>query len=150
MAIELFNVHFPELGPAETRWLNLRQGFRDVPPADYACLESYCTERGCDCRRVLLNVVRRDVGVVATIGFGFDRDGEMPGPYLDLLNPQAPYAETLLELIDQLMLQDPVYVARLERHYRMMKDKTDRPHTWGDNVRQKPRPPKRPKKRKKR
>jgi hypothetical protein len=93
--------------------------------------------------------VRPDVGVVATISFGFDPDGPMPGPYLDPLNPQAPYAESLLELIDRLMLQDPAYVARLERHYQMIKDETDRPRTWGDRVKKRGRPEK-PKKRRRR
>jgi len=44
--------------------------------------------------------------------------------------------------MDKYLFSDPAYVARLERHYRMMKDKTDRPagkeHWWN-------RKPKKPK-----
>jgi hypothetical protein len=47
----------------------------------------------------------------------------MPGPYLDPMNPQAPFAAAILELTRTLVLSDPQYVARLERHYQMVKDR---------------------------
>src|SRR5690348_5859030 len=116
MPLELFHRYFPKVAEAETRFVNLLEpepGSR-IPAGSYALVEAYCTEKGCDCRRVLLNVLEQTRGHVATISYGFDRDGPMPGPYLDVLNPQSPFAQELMELIDEMTLHDPDYLARLE------------------------------------
>jgi hypothetical protein len=57
------------------------------------------------------------------ISFGFDRDKLHAGPFLDPLHPQCPYAEELMALITTMTLNDPVYLARLERHYALIKEK---------------------------
>jgi hypothetical protein len=58
---------FPQQGTAETRVLTSR-GHPVLPDDEYALLESFCTDPGCDCRRVMLNVIsRRQQGVVARI-----------------------------------------------------------------------------------
>jgi hypothetical protein len=99
---------------------------------------------------VMLNVCHKDLGLVAVIGFGFDADDSMGAPMLDPLNPQSKYAERILELTCNLVLRDPAYVARLERHYRMVKEKfaapphqADRPkqteERWWKRKRRKPR-----------
>ncbi len=68
----------------------------------------------------MLNVVgRRQHHVLASISYGFDRDDEFAGPFLDPLNPQSPYAEALLTLI-ALVLADARYWARLEAHYQQL------------------------------
>lgn len=128
MPLEPFFNHFPEIGKQETRSLNIVGGAQDgVPEGQYAFVEFYCTERGCDCRRVILQVAKLDEGVVASVSFGFDRKAPMAGPYLDPLLKQAPYAAALLKLTEKLLLSDPAYVARLERHYQMLKAQTDPP-----------------------
>jgi uncharacterized protein YecA (UPF0149 family) len=58
---------------------------------------------------------------LASISYAFDRDDPDPGPFLDPLNEQSVYAEKLMELVVDLTLSDPEYLARLERHYRMIK-----------------------------
>lgn len=125
MAMELFVEHFSKLAEDETRYINLLEGGPGdtLPAGSYALVEAYCTEPSCDCRRVLLNVIERDRGHVATISFGFDRDRPEAGPYLDPLNPQSPYAAELMELITDMTLHDPNYLARLERHYALMRNK---------------------------
>jgi hypothetical protein len=143
MANELFFHHFPDLAEAETRWLSLPAVTDGVPAGQYGFVESYCTDPTCDCRRVLLNVLRKDQGIVAVVSLGFDRNGPMPGPFLDPLNPQAPYAGNLLRLMCEIVLSDPAYVARLERHYRMVKEKLAKPGSPGKK-------PKKPKKWKRR
>jgi hypothetical protein len=128
MTLKLFHQHFPDVAKAETRFMILTAGpGQQVPDGRYAIIESYCADPTCDCRRVLLHIMKDPEGVVAVIGFGFDRDGPMPGPFLDPLNPQSEHAQELLEMVDRLCLRDPAYVARLERHYQMMKDKFGRP-----------------------
>lgn len=122
MPNELFHRLFPDVAAKEVRTLYLRGGKRDdLPDDDYAFIESYCTEPGCDCRRVLLHVTGAASGIVATISLGFDPNGKMPGPFLDPICRQGPHAEEILEMARQLVF-DPEYLARLERHYRMVKD----------------------------
>jgi hypothetical protein len=111
---------FPSQGIDECRSLTTR-GDGIVPDDDYALLESYCDDPSCHCRRVMLNVVaRHQQATVASISVAFDRDDPLAGPFLDPLNPQAPYAGALLDLVRD-MLADPRYVARLEAHYYQVK-----------------------------
>lgn len=121
MAMTLFRSLFPQLADDECRSIIVRN--RDgVPDDDYALLELFCIDAACDCRRTILSVfARRKNKVVATIGIGFDRDEEDAGPYLDPLNPQSKHAEELLEFVEESALADPDYVARLERHYHLVK-----------------------------
>lgn len=122
MPSELFTHHFPALGVAETRSLGLAAAAYGVPPGNYAFLEAYCTEPGCDCRRALIHVVERERGFVALVSFGFDRAAPMAGPYCDPLYPIPDYAAGLVRLLSEQLFSDPAYVERLQRHYRMMKD----------------------------
>lgn len=114
---------FPEVAGKETRVLTTF-GHGGLPADSYGLLEFYCPDPDCDCRRVLLNVVSEkhlERGFLASISYGFDRDAEMAGPFLDPMNPQSEYAEMLLEHVE-VALSDPRYVARLERHYAMVKE----------------------------
>lgn len=111
---------FPQQGSAETRVLTV-SSHPDLPPDEYALLELYCADPGCNCRRVMLNLVaRRQNAILASISYGFDRDKEWAGPFLDPLNPQSAYSAALLTLVTQV-LADPAYVARLEAHYYQLK-----------------------------
>ncbi len=79
---------FREQGLAETRSITTR-GSPLLPDDDWALFDSYCTDPHCDCRRVMLGVVRRSQvarGPIASISYGFDRDDELAGPFLDPLN----------------------------------------------------------------
>jgi len=132
MSNQLFFHHFPEVAKAETRTINLLPGRPgELPAGAYALVESYCTDPACDCRRVLLHVLKEPEGILAVISFAFDPDDPMRGPFLDPINPQGPHAQELLRLVNDLCLRDPVYLARLERHYRMMKDTFGRPGAGG-------------------
>jgi len=112
-----FTYLFPEQRPAETH--------PSLPDDEYALVESYCVDPTCDCRRVMLNVLprrRMAQGYLAAISFGFDRKAELAGPFLDPLNPQSQYAQALLDMVITLVLEaDPAYIARLEAHYRQVK-----------------------------
>jgi hypothetical protein len=125
MYLELFHKYFPEVAEKETRFLSIDEG-PGIPAGQYAFIEAYCTDPDCDCERVMLNVTEKDRGVVATISYGFNPaktrewfDG--PNPFLDPLNPQSEYAEELLKLVQEIVL-DEEYEERLKRHYRMVKE----------------------------
>ncbi len=123
MSLVPFFRFFPELALAETRVLTIRN-HNLLPDDEYALVEFYCPDPTCDCRRVILNVIARHVAgqdTLAAISFAFDRDAEFAGPSLDLPNLQTFYAEALLELVTSYLEREPVYVARLESHYRQVK-----------------------------
>jgi hypothetical protein len=123
MSLVPFSRFFPELALAETRVLTIRN-HNLLPDDEYALVEFYCPDPTCDCRRVILNVIARHVAgqdTLAAISFAFDRDAEFAGPSLDLPNLQTFYAEALLELVTSYLEREPVYVARLESHYRQVK-----------------------------
>jgi len=118
-----FYIVEPELAAAETRTITLFAPRDGVPPGFYGLFEFYCPDPACDCLRLMINVVEKQNPdlVLAAISYAFDRDDEMPGPFLDPMNPQCEYAENLLRLVDEMTLGEPDYVARLERHYAMVK-----------------------------
>lgn len=130
-----FYSRFRELAFAEMRSVTTR-GYSSLPDADYGFLEFYCNEPACDCRRVLLQVIREGTGtrVWASINFGWetpsfyhrwspgDPEGaQNSGSYLDPLNPQTEHSKALLDLFRNTLQTDIEYVRRLERHYQLAK-----------------------------
>jgi hypothetical protein len=140
MPMAPFVERFPEVGARETRSVKVAEQ-QSLPAGDYGFFELYCDEPGCDCRRVIIQVLRPETGwskVWATIGYGWEsldfyrRWGgghsdpvEMKGPELDRLNPQTKYSPALLNLF-RIFLQSPDYVERLKRHYQMFRDSVDK------------------------
>lgn len=139
MAMVPFLERFPELGVRETRSVTATH-HQDLPDGEYGFLELYCDEPGCDCRRVMIDVLRPETGwnkIWATISYGWESldfyrkwcgTGSNPihikGPYLDPFNPQSQYSPALLNLF-RFLVQSPDYVERLERHYRMFRQSID-------------------------
>ena len=137
MAMVPFYSRFRELAFAETRSVTTR-AYGSLPDAAYAFLEFYCDEPTCDCRRVLLQVVREGTGtrVWATINFGWESpafyhkwspgdpdSSQNSGSYLDPLNPQTEHSNAILELFRSVLQIDIEYVRRLKRHYQLAKAK---------------------------
>ncbi len=129
MGLIPFVLLFREQGEAETRTITT-QDHPVFPDDEYALVEFYCSDPTCDCRRVMLNVLpRRQAarGFLASISFAFDPDDEfitrmgVTNPFLDPLNPQSEYAEFFLRFVQQMLEDDPAYVARLESHYHQVK-----------------------------
>jgi hypothetical protein len=103
-----------------------------VPPGTYGFLELYCNESGCDCRRVVIYVVRPDdvEKVWATLNFGWETaeyyrrwsgdagaEQEMASATLEPTGPQTRHAAALLRLFQGIVESDPAYVDRLRFHY---------------------------------
>ena len=124
-----FYVVEPELAARETRVMNTWVVQGGLPVGSYALLEFYCPDPACNCRRVMLNVVeeKRPAHFLASISYAFDRDDDMAGPFLDPLNPQSRHARKLLQLVEDAVLSDPHYLARLERHYDLVKQAASDP-----------------------
>ena len=135
MPMTLFMSRFPELGARETRSATVA-GMEGLPDGKYDFVEFYCDEPGCDCRRVIIGVLRPETGwskTWATISYGWEspafyrkwggafRDpADLKGPFLDPLNAQTEYSHAVLELF-RFVLQAPGYVERLKNHYWMFR-----------------------------
>ncbi len=124
-----FHLLFPEIGTNETRVLTVARAgdVWDLPPGEYAYVELYCVKANCDCRRVVFSVMGWDQGILATISHAFEprrpRPGRivLPQTMLEPILPQSRWSEIFLELFQAKLLTEE-YTARLERHYRMVKD----------------------------
>ncbi len=139
-----FHHYFPEIAEKETRTMTTLKQDGDIPKGSYGLLEMYCDDPGCDCRRVFLEVYDWERGQsMAYIAYGwesanfyrnwFGRDEPaiirgLKGPVLNDGSPQSRFAPAFLELVRDIVLQDPNYIARLKRHYQMFKEKVDPKH----------------------
>jgi hypothetical protein len=134
-----FMERFPDLAARETRSVTVA-GRTDIPDGDYGFLELFCDERGCDCRRAMIVVLRSDTElnkIWASINYGWESlkfykrwGGSLmdastaKGPFLDPLNPQTPYSPALLNLF-RLLLQSPDYAQRIQTHYEIFRQTVD-------------------------
>lgn len=128
MSIVSFATLFPELAERECRTLRVEQPWfetpsTDLPADDYAFREAYCVIAGCDCRRVVLTVYARRAPekIQAVIRVGLGAKGSAAGPNLVPSTPQGEHAGELLSLAQEVLLADDDYVARLGRHYDLVK-----------------------------
>ena len=144
MSFRMFHEICPEIGLRETRSVTLpANSGHDLPADDYGFLEMYCSEAGCDCRRVYLQVIAasKPAVVLAVISWGWEplafyrrwghypgaeKDAkDMKGPSLALLTKQSARAPALLELAKAVLLSSPEYVERIKRHYTLFRGKID-------------------------
>jgi hypothetical protein len=137
-----FHSAFPDVAEAETRSITLTHHSFGLPPDQYAFLEMYCDEPGCDCRRVFFSVISlHSNDVLAVITYGWEsrdyyvrwlgRDipdiiADLTGSALNLASPQSALAPALLELFRKLLLPDAAYIDRIKRHYAMFREKIER------------------------
>ena len=138
MPMSAFSSRFPEVGPEETRSIQVLSD-EHIPPGEYAFFEMYCDEPDCDCRRVFILVIARDMPKkpLATINYGWEnkefyakwmhwkQDEEcidaMKGPSLAPMAHQSEFAPHLLGLFREIV-ESTAYVARLKRHYAMFRE----------------------------
>ena len=73
MPMTPFMKRFPELGARETRSVTVPDK-EDVPSGEYGFIELYCNEPNCDCRRVVVVVLRPETGwqFWAVINYGWE------------------------------------------------------------------------------
>lgn len=139
MPYAAFFEFYPDVAENETRVLTLLgRSEYGLPPDEYAFIEMFCDEPGCDCRRVFFHVQSEKHGNVATIAYGwesrefyvkwFGRNDkstidELVGPFLNLASPQSKYANALLNVVKEILLTDRAYVDRIKKHYSMVRKK---------------------------
>ncbi len=121
----------PETAIRETRTIiTFKQSL--LPDDEYGFVDFYCDEPDCDCRRSTIQVRAKNQGLVATLSYGWESlefyekwyrapSEEITGVTLAPTMPQSKYADKLLELFKETLLNDPEYASRFPRHYRQFK-----------------------------
>lgn len=145
MPYSFFHSRCPEVGYRETRSVTVFDSSEfNLPPADYAFLEMFCDEPGCDCRRVFFTVLSsrdQEDSEKAVICWGWEDQAfytkwmsgnapdmvkEMMGPVLNVMSPQSELAPALLRVFKEVLLPDTAYVERIKRHYAMFRETVDK------------------------
>src|SRR5437879_11814450 len=109
-----FYTRFPELAAQETRCVHVLKAGGALPLGEYAFVESYCEDPGCDCRRVLVQgtTPQAPKTALATINYGWQSaelytrrmhgaaqaGREITQASLDPINQQSKYADHLLDI----------------------------------------------------
>ncbi len=127
-----FHTLCPKEANTETRSI-INFNNPNFPKGQYFFLESYCNDKNCDCRKVMINIASKNE-VFATIGFGWEDlkfyekwmgdkklAATIKGPSLELGGMQSKYARAFLNLIKEDLLRDSAYVDRLKKHYKLFK-----------------------------
>ncbi len=110
-------------------------------PTRHLLREFYCTESGCDCRRVLVQFMPDGQWpqVAASVNYGWEKAKfykkwssdpelwrEMAGATLEPFAEQGPHADKFLLIFKQI-IEDRTLVAAFRRHYQLVKEITDAP-----------------------
>ena len=143
----------PRIANEETRSITVPPNNHfGLPSGEYGLIEMYCNDEDCDCQRVIIMVIMRNVQEpVAFISFGWESldfyaswhtGGSvtifseldpidqssikyMHGAHLNPMSPQSEIAQSVLDMIDTIVLSDKDYVDRLKRHYKLFRAKVD-------------------------
>lgn len=137
----------PEVAARETRSVMIGPG-PGLPTGEYAFIEFYCEDRGCDCRRVFVQVISREDPdeVLASIIFGWERESfyrrkisddpdaprNITRGWLDPINEQSQHAPEFLKLF-QNVVADAAYCLRLKRHYQLFKSTLEQRTALGNS-----------------
>jgi hypothetical protein len=142
MPLQPFDLICPDIARTEQLSCIVTDPKFGMPLGRYTLREFYCTEVGCDCRRVLVQFFRSENGVcsrvLASVNFGWERPRfyrkwssvpemwrEMAGGTLEPFAEQGPNAASFLALFKD-SVQNPALVDGFRRHYAMVKDKLAR------------------------
>jgi hypothetical protein len=132
----------PDLAAREVRFVRIGIAPAGSPnanllPDEYAFVEYYCDDLGCDCRRVYFEVLAKEQPgkVFASINFGWERARfyrrRMPWDQdsakdiiigvMDPINAQSEFADYFLQIFRQFVV-DEQYRMRLRRHHQFFRE----------------------------
>src|SRR5439155_5169319 len=126
-----FYSRFKNIAEKETRSIKITASDLGVPRGEYMLLENYCTDKRCDCRKVMINVVEVNPPrrILATIGYGWESvefytkwmygdekiARSITGAYLELGGIQSQYAQHFLEIFKATLTDEYVNTLKTVR-----------------------------------
>lgn len=128
---------FPENAEKETRKVILAQDAFGLPKGKYFLVENYCTDKECDCRKVMINIVAMDGNptILGTVGFGWEPlefyekwfgddkfAKDMVGAYVEVGGIQVGKEKECLALVKN-SLRDENYINLIKKRYSAFKEK---------------------------
>ena len=136
-----FWVKYPELAKKETRIITILSDKEKIPKWEYAIAELYCTNPNCDCRKVSLNVIWPN-NKTYYLNYWFEKPSyyikwgiwdieiakEMSWLSVNEFEWNHLESELVLDTMDWV-LNDTIYVERLKKHYKLMKEDVE----WYEN-----------------
>lgn len=129
----------PEVADAETRTVMIfDEKLYGIPEGQYAFIENYCSDPKCDCRKVMINIIRVDDQSgdnIGTISYGWEKLSfytkwlygdselakEMKGPSIELGGHISTHPEVAIKLFKKAGLGDSTFTDRLPKHYALFK-----------------------------
>ena len=125
---------FPGIAQKETRSITLIDDSNGVEEGKYTFLEFFCSDKKCDCRRVMVQVVNPTGHHMATLSYGWENldfylkwtygheesAHAMVGAQLYDFSPQTKHSLIFLEFF-RALLRDSLYAARIQQHYHLFK-----------------------------
>lgn len=142
----------PDIAAAATRCFLVGPEEEEIPAGEYACVEMYCEDLSCDCRRALLQICRmennRPGPPLVTVSYGWEAQefylrnwvgqtngdpadpenirmgAELAGCSVDtFVSKPAPEGNALADLLEEMLAADPEFAARIPQHSAAMRRK---------------------------
>lgn len=131
--------YLPIVAENETLSITLVSDENDfnLPSGTYGFLEMFCTDKKCDCRRVMFTVIQLEMKrPLAVIGYGWEtlafykkwmrtNDTKMvlqlKRPILNDFSEQSIHAKNILKMFNKVWMTDKAYLERIKNHYKLMR-----------------------------
>ena len=142
----------PEIAAAATRCFLVGPDEEDIPAGEYACVEMYCEDLPCVCRRALLQICRMENNrpglPLVTVSYGWEAPEFYLGNWVrqtngdpadpenirmgaalagcsvdDFVTTPAPEGHALAHLLEEILAADPEFAARIPKHSAAMRKK---------------------------
>ena len=131
--------YLPIVAETETRSIKLFSDENDfnLPSGNYAFVELFCTDKKCDCRRVMFTVIHEQYKhPLAVIGYGWETLAfykkwmhtndtkmvlELTKPILNDFSEQSIHAKNILKMFNKVLMIDKAYLERIKNHYKQMR-----------------------------
>lgn len=133
----------PEIASKETSIITI-EDVEGIEKGDYGLYEMYCSDKGCDCRRVFLNVMNiKTMKSIAVIAYGweskkfyskwFGSEDDINNPEVNEMcgfsfasMPQSKYAGVMMEIIKDCIEGNKEFKDKTKRHYKAFKQEIDK------------------------
>ncbi|MBU0569686.1 hypothetical protein KKB40_02795, partial [Patescibacteria group bacterium] len=107
----------------------------------YFCIENYCTEKNCDCRKVMINIIyEKDPDItLATISYGWESlkyykkwaygskflAKQVHGLHVELAGHQSNFTQFFIDKLRDITERSDKFANTFKNHYELFKNKAE-------------------------